>query len=123
MALDNTYSRYNRLGNGAVETMRITIIVGMALMTYVIRVVPQVFFVGLSFPEGLDRYLRYLAYALVAGIISTSLFLSGSHFEGAAAPQRALALLAAVLVASWSGRSLLGMLVGTLISLAFPYFS
>ena len=123
MALDNTYSRYNRLGNGAVETMRLAIIAGMALMTYLIRVVPQVFFVGLSFPEGLDRYLRYLAYALIAGIISTSLFLSGSHFEAAVAPQRALALLAAVIVASWSGRSLLGMLVGTLISLAFPYFS
>ena len=123
MALDNTYSRYNRFGNGAAETMRIAIIVGMAIMTYLIRVVPQVFFVGLSFPEGLDRYLRYLAYALVAGIVSTSLFLSGSHFEAAAAPPRALALLAAVLVASWSGKSLLGMLVGTLISLAFPYFS
>lgn len=103
--------------------MRIAIIVGMAIMTYLIRVVPQVFFVGLSFPEGLDRYLRYLAYALIAGIISTSLFLSGSHFEAAVAPQRALALLAAVIVASWSGRSLLGMLVGTLISLAFPHFS
>jgi branched-subunit amino acid transport protein len=103
--------------------MRIAIIVGMAIMTYLFRVVPQVFFVGLRFPEGLDRYLRYLSYALIAGIISTGLFLSGTHFEAAAAPQRALALLAAVLVASWSGRSLLGMLVGTLISLAFPYFS
>ena len=103
--------------------MRLAIIVGMAIMTYLIRVVPQVFFVGISCPEGLDRYLRYLAYALIAGIISTSLFLSGSHFEAAVAPQRALALLAAVIVASWSGKALLGMLVGTLISLAFPYFS
>ncbi|MFQ5849724.1 MAG: AzlD domain-containing protein [Candidatus Binatia bacterium] len=103
------------------DTTRIAIIVGMGLVTYLIRVVPQIFFVGRSFPEALDRYLRYLAYALIGSVISTSLFLSGSRFEAAAAPQRIVALLAAIIVASWSGRPLLGMLAGTLIALAFPW--
>jgi branched-subunit amino acid transport protein len=93
----------------------------MAVVTYLFRVVPQIFFIGLGFPAALDRYLRYLAYALVASIISTSLFLSGSRFEATAAPQRAVALLAAIIVASWSGSSLLGMLAGTLLSLVFAY--
>lgn len=103
------------------DTVRITIIVGMAAVTYLLRVVPQIFFIGLGLPEALDRYLRYLAYALVASIISTSLFLSGSQFEAMAAPQRAFALLGAIIVASWSRSSLLGLLVGTLLSLAFAY--
>ena len=105
------------------ETARITIIIGMALVTYLIRVVPQLFFVGRTFPEAWDRYLRYLAYALMASIVSTSLFLAGSRFESAAAPVRALALLAAVLLASWTKSPLLGMAVGTLLATVIPWLN
>ena len=54
------------------DKTRISIIVGMGLVTYLIRVVPQLFFLGRSFPEFFDRYLRYLAYALMASIVSTN---------------------------------------------------
>ncbi len=100
---------------------RIAIIVGMGLVTYLIRVVPQLFFVGRSFPEVFDRLLRYLAYALIASIISTNLFLAGARFEASAAPHRLVALLVAILVASRSGRPLLGMLTGTLLVLTLPW--
>lgn len=100
---------------------QISIIVGMGLVTYLIRVVPQLFFVGRSFSEAFDRYLRYLAYALMASIISTSLFLTGSRFETAAAPTRAMALLVAVLIAAWTKSSLLGMVAGTLLATALPW--
>lgn len=103
------------------DKTQISIIFGMGLVTYLIRVVPQLFFVGRSFPEAFDRYLRYLAYALMASIISTSLFLAGSSFETAAAPTRAMALLVAVLVASWTKNSLLGMVTGTLLATALPW--
>lgn len=103
------------------ETTRITIIIGMALVTYVIRVLPQLFFVGKSFPEAWDRYLRYLAYALMASIIATSLFLAGSRFEAAAAPVRAFALLVAVLLTVWTKSPLLGMVVGTLLATVLPW--
>ena len=103
------------------DKTRITIILGMGLVTYLIRVVPQLFFVGRSFPEPFDRYLRYLAYALMASIISTSLFLSGSRFEAAAAPTRATALLAAVLIASWTKIPLLGIVAGTFLATAMPW--
>lgn len=100
------------------DTTRITIIVGMGLVSYLIRVAPQLFLGGRSFSNAFERYLRYLSYALIASIISTSLFLAGPRFEAAAAPHRALALAAAILVASWSKKPLLGMLTGTLLALA-----
>ena len=105
------------MGDGAVDPARTAIIIGMGLVTYLLRVAPQVFFVGRAFPDAFDRYLRYLAYALIASLISTTLFLSGSRFEAAAAPHRALALLTAIFVAVWSRRPLLGMLTGTLLAL------
>lgn len=95
----------------------------MGLVSYLIRVTPQLFFVGRTFSAAFDRFLRYLSYALIASIISTSLFLAGPHFEAEAAPHRGLALVAAVLVASWSGKPLLGMLIGTFLALALPRLS
>ena len=109
------------MGGGAVDPTRLAIIIGMGLVTYLIRVAPQVFFVGRRFPDAFDRYLRYLAYALIASIISTSLFLSGPRFEAAAASHRVLALLVAILVAFWSRRPVLGMLAGTLLVLVLPW--
>jgi branched-subunit amino acid transport protein len=103
------------------DATRITIIIGMGLVTYLIRVLPQLFFVGQSFPESFERYLRYLAYALVAGIVSISLFLAGPRFEAAAAPARALALIVAVLLASWTKSPLMGMVVGTLVATVLPW--
>ena len=103
------------------EPTRIAVIVGMGLVTYLIRVAPQVLFVGQRFPEMFDRYLRFLAYALIASIISTSLFLSGPRFDATAAPSRALALGAAILAAAWSRRPALGMLTGTLVALLLSW--
>lgn len=91
----------------------------MGLVTYLIRVGPQLFLGSRSFPDAFECYLRYVAYALIASIISTSLFLTGARFEGAAAPYRGVALIAAILIAHWSGKPLLGMFVGALLALAF----
>jgi len=103
------------------DPARIAIILGMGLVTFLIRAVPQLFFAGRSFPEAFERYLRYLSYALISSIISTNLFLAGPRFEGAAAPHRALALAVAVLVASWTGQPLLGMVIGTLLAQTLPW--
>jgi branched-subunit amino acid transport protein len=105
------------------DPRRIAIIVGMGLVTYLLRAVPQLFFAGRSFPEAFERYLRYLSYALIASIVSTSLFLAGPRFEAAAAPHRALALTVAVFVASWTGQPLLGMLIGALLAQTLPWLS
>ncbi len=103
------------------DPARTAIIVGMGLVSYVIRAAPQLFLAGRSFPEAFERYLRYLSYALITSIVSTSLFLSGGRFDAADAPHRSLALVAAVLVASWSKRPLLGMLVGALLAQTLPW--
>lgn len=109
------------MGNRAVDPTRIAVIVGMGLVTYLFRVAPQVLFVGRTFSETFDRYLRYLAYALISSLISTSLFLSGSRFEATAAPHRAVALLAAIFVAAWCRRPLVGMLTGALLAVLLAW--
>ena len=105
------------------DSARSAIIVGMGLVSYLIRAVPQLFLAGRSFPEAFERYLRYLSYALISSIIATGLFLAGPRFEAAAAPHRALALAGAVLVASWTGKPLLGMLIGAFLAQMLPWLS
>jgi branched-subunit amino acid transport protein len=99
-----------------------TIILGMALVSYALRVVPQILLTGWSFPAAWDRYLRLLAYALVAGIVSAALYLSAGHFEAAAAPRRTLALAVAVLVTVKTRSAVTGMLVGTVVVLGLARF-
>ena len=103
------------------DPARIAVIVGMGLVSYLIRALPQLFLAGRNFPEAFERYLRYLSYALIASIVSTGLFLTGSRFEAAAAPHRTLALIAAILVASWTGKPLLGMLIGAFLAQTLPW--
>ncbi len=101
------------------DTTRLGLIIGMGVVTYAIRVLPSLFFAGRNFSPVFDQYLRYLAYALMASVISTSLFFTGAHFETAAAPLRLLALCCAVLVAFWSRRALWGLVAGVLLTLIF----
>jgi branched-subunit amino acid transport protein len=102
---------------------RLTIIVGMALVSYALRAVPQLLLTGWSFPAAWDRYLRYLAYALVAGIVSTTLFLSGGRFEVAPAPRRMIALAIAVAIAMLTRNAAMGMFTGTVVALLLSWFT
>jgi branched-subunit amino acid transport protein len=101
---------------------RLTIIVGMALVSYALRVVPQLLLTGWSFPAAWDRYLRYLAYGLVAGIVSATLFLTSGRFEAGAAPRRFVALAIAVSIAALTRNAVVGMLTGTVATLLLSWF-
>jgi branched-subunit amino acid transport protein len=96
---------------------RIGIILMMGLLAYAVRALPQVLSVGRKFPESWDRFLRYLSYALICSIISTTLFTTGARFEIQAAPLRALALITAVVVAYGTKSAVTGMMVGTVVVL------
>lgn len=99
------------------DARTLLIIGGMALATFAIRVLPQLFLAGRHVPEGLDRYLRYLAHALIAAVVSVSLFFAGGRLETDAAPGRAAALAVAVVVSAWSRRPVLGMAAGAAVAL------
>jgi branched-subunit amino acid transport protein len=100
-----------------VEITRLQIILIMGLMALAMRALPQLFFAGQQFPEAWERWLRYVSYGLICSIISVTLFVSGSSLETSAAPQRALALLVAVITARRTSSAVTGMLVGTLLTL------
>jgi branched-subunit amino acid transport protein len=102
---------------------RLAIIVGMALVSYALRVVPQLLLTGWSFPPAWDRYLRYLAYALVASIVSTTLFISAGHFDAAPAPRRLIALAIAVAIAMLTRSAVAGMFTGTVIALLLSWLA
>jgi branched-subunit amino acid transport protein len=94
------------------EITRLQIILIMGLMAFAVRALPQLFFVGRSFPESLDRWLRYVSYALICSIISVTLFMSGGQLEAASAPRRALALALTLYVAHKTGSAVSGMIAG-----------
>jgi branched-subunit amino acid transport protein len=102
---------------------RLTIILGMALVSYALRVVPQLLLSGWSFPPAWDRYLRYLAYGLVASIVSTTLFMSAGRFDAAAAPRRLIALAIAVVIAAWTRNAVAGMFTGTAVALLLSWLA
>jgi branched-subunit amino acid transport protein len=90
----------------------------MGLLAFAARAVPQIFFLGRTFPPAWDRFLRYLSYAFICSIVSTTLFMAGGRFESQAAPHRAVALIAAIAVAQRTRSAVTGMIIGAaLISL------
>ena len=105
------------------EITRFQIIVIMGFMALAMRGLPQIFLAGQVFPEAWERWLRYVSYALISSIISVTLFVSGSQVESSAAPRRALALLAAVIIARRTGSAVTGMLVGAMLTLLFGWIS
>ena len=84
----------------------------MGLLAFAVRAVPQLFFVGPTFPEAWDRWLRYLSYGFICSIISVTLFMSGGQVETAAAPRRAVALAFTVYIAHKTKSAVTGMLAG-----------
>ncbi|HVO93447.1 MAG TPA: AzlD domain-containing protein [Terriglobales bacterium] len=103
------------------ELSRVQIILILGLVALGFRAVPLLFNAGKKFPETLDRLLRYLSYALLCSIISTTLFMKGARFEADAAPYRALALIVAVVITRLTKSAVTGMLVGMALVLALGW--
>jgi branched-subunit amino acid transport protein len=97
------------------EITRLQIIFIIGLMAFAVRTVPQMFFVGEKFPETWDRWLRYLSYGFVCSIISVTLFMSGARIETTAAPGRAVALAATILIAHKTKSAVTGMIARALL--------
>lgn len=100
---------------------RIELILILGFSALVLRALPQLFLVGKSFPETWDRLLRYLSYALLCGLISITLFMSGARFEAQAAPYRGIALAVTIAIAYKTKSAVTGMLVGMVLVLAFSW--
>lgn len=100
------------MGHRRMEITRLQIIFLIGLMALAVRAIPQLFFVGQRFPEPVDRWLRYVSYALICSIIAVTLFLSGGRIESAAALSRAVALAVAVVVSHRTKSAVTGMIAG-----------
>ena len=100
---------------------RIELIFILGLSALVLRALPQLFLVGKSFPETWDRLLRYLSYALLCGLISITLFVSGARIDAYAPPYRGVALAVTVAIAHKTRSAVTGMLVGTALVLLFSW--
>ena len=100
---------------------RLELIFILGLSAWVLRALPQLFLVGKSFPETWDRLLRYLSYALLCGLISITLFMSGPRFDAQAAPYRLVALAVTVAIAYKTKSAVTGMLVGMVLVLIFSW--
>ena len=103
------------------EITRFQIILIMGLMALAVRAVPQLFFVGQTFPETWDRWLRYLSYGFICSIISVTLFMSAGHFEAGAAPRRAIALALTIYIAHKTKSAVTGMLAGAALVLILSW--
>jgi branched-subunit amino acid transport protein len=104
------------------ELTRSEIILVLGITALAFRAVPQLFFIGQTFPETWDRLLRYLSYGLLCGIISTTLFMQGASLESDVAPHRAAALIVAVIVARKTKSAVTGMLIGTIVVSVLSWF-
>jgi branched-subunit amino acid transport protein len=104
-----------------VEITRIEIILILGLSAFALRALPQLLFLEGDFPERWDRLLRYLSYAFLCSIISTTLFITGARFESGAAYYRAGALVTAVIIARWTRSAVTGMLTGMALLLALSW--
>ena len=100
---------------------RLELIFILGLSAFVLRALPQLFLVGKSFPETWDRLLRYLSYALLCGLISITLLMSGPRFDVQAAPYRLVALALTIAVAYQTKSAVTGMLVGVALVLLFSW--
>jgi branched-subunit amino acid transport protein len=104
------------------DETRVTTILAIGVLAYAARVLPQVLFVGKQFPEAWNRFLRYLSYSFICGIISNTLFVTGARFDSGAAPHRAVALALAIFVAYRTKSPVTGMIIGTTLVLLLSWF-
>ncbi len=104
------------------DETRVTVILVMGGLAYAARVLPQILFIGNKFPEVWDRFLRYLSYSFICGIISNTLFVTGARFDSGTAPHRAAALVLAVFVAHRTKSPVTGMIIGTTLVLLLSWF-
>jgi branched-subunit amino acid transport protein len=100
---------------------RLELIFILGLSALLLRALPQLFLVGKNFSENWDRLLRYLSYALLCGLISITLFMSGARFEAQAAPYRGVALAVTIAIAYKTKSAVTGMLVGMVLVLIFSW--
>lgn len=90
----------------------LAIILGMALVTYLPRMLPLVVLSRLKLPPLLQRWLEYVPVAVLSALLATGLLTSGGRLALPPAHPDLLAAIPAFAVAIWT-RSLMGtVLVG-----------
>ena len=100
---------------------RLELIFILGASALALRALPQLFFFGKDFPASWDRLLRNLSYALLCGLISVTLFMSGARFESGKAVSRGIALAVTIVIAYKTKSAVAGMLIGMVLVLLLSF--
>ncbi len=95
----------------------LAIIVGMALVTYLPRVLPLTVLSRLPLPGWFRRWLSYVPVAVLAALLAPALLLPNGHWQPLRDNLALLAAIPAVLVA-WRTRGLFFTVVTGLVTMA-----
>lgn len=95
----------------------LALFVGMALVTYLPRMLPLVVLSRFQLPPLALRWLGFVPVSVLAALLAKELFVSGGHLALPPAHPQLLAAIPAFLVA-YRTRSLMGTVVAGIVSMA-----
>lgn len=95
----------------------LAIFVGMALVTYLPRMLPLVVLSRLQLPPLLLRWLSFVPVSVLSALLAKELLISGGALALPPAHPHLLAAVPAFVVAAWS-RSLMGTVLAGIVAMA-----
>jgi branched-subunit amino acid transport protein len=90
---------------------------GMALVTYLPRMVPLVVLSRFQLPPLLLRWLSFVPVAVLSALLAKELFVSGGKLDVSLAHPQLLAAVPAFVVAAWT-RNLMGTVLTGIVAMA-----
>lgn len=95
----------------------LALFVGMALVTYLPRMLPLVILSRFQLPPLLMRWLAYVPVSVLAALLAKEILVSGGELALPPAHPQLLAMIPAFAVAAWT-RSLMGTVVTGIVAMA-----
>lgn len=99
------------------------LIMGMALVTYIPRIAPAVFFSKKVMPEILNQWLEYVPSCIIGALLLSSLFMKEGNLHLAVSNTILLSAIPTVIVAYITKSPVFTVIIGVAIASALQAFS